>query len=208
MALPPIAARSAAISKTLAREEYVHKHRPRLVFALDATASRQEMWDLSSKLQAEMFTEAGAAGLDLQLVYYRGDECKASRWVSTSGDLAGLMRELTCKGGMTQLGRVLAHTLRETEKLSVKALVFIGDCYEENINDMAETASMLGAKGVRAFMFHDQSQGPIPNAKKAGQRWTRWVNPNFAKFLATVPSLKTSYGSSAGSHIPRLVPFE
>ena len=47
--------------------------RGRLIFALDATMSRQPTWDTACKLQADMFHEAAAiGGLDVQLVYYRG----------------------------------------------------------------------------------------------------------------------------------------
>jgi hypothetical protein len=47
--------------------------RGRLIFALDATMSRQPMWDSACRLQADMFREAAAiGGLDVQLVYYRG----------------------------------------------------------------------------------------------------------------------------------------
>src|ERR1700716_1524911 len=58
--------------------------RGRLIFALDATMSRQPMWDSACHLQADMFREAAAiGGLDGQLVYYRGlFELRASRWVS------------------------------------------------------------------------------------------------------------------------------
>ncbi len=57
--------------------------RGRLIFALDATMSRQPMWDTACQLQADMFREAASiGGLDVQLVYYRGlGECRASRWV-------------------------------------------------------------------------------------------------------------------------------
>ena len=58
--------------------------RGRLIYALDATASRQPTWDTACKLQAEMFQEvATVGGLDMQLVYYRGlGECRASSWIS------------------------------------------------------------------------------------------------------------------------------
>ena len=43
--------------------------RGRLIFALDATASRERTWDTACTLQADMFREAASAGgLDLQLV--------------------------------------------------------------------------------------------------------------------------------------------
>jgi hypothetical protein len=58
--------------------------RGRLIFALDATMSRQPTWDQACHLQAEMFREAAASGgLDLQLIYYRGlAECRSSGWIA------------------------------------------------------------------------------------------------------------------------------
>src|SRR5258706_7222942 len=75
--------------------------RGRLVFALDATMSRQPTWDTACRLQADMFREAAAiGGLDVQLVYYRGlAECRASSWVSQAERLAGLMERIDCRGG-------------------------------------------------------------------------------------------------------------
>ena len=47
--------------------------RGRLIFALDATMSRQPTWDSACALQADMFREAASAGgLDIQLVYSAG----------------------------------------------------------------------------------------------------------------------------------------
>src|SRR3569833_2389339 len=65
----------------------------RVIFALDATMSRQPTWDTACRLQTEMFREAGSiGGLDVQLVYYRGlNECRASRWVSDGAGLGELM---------------------------------------------------------------------------------------------------------------------
>ena len=73
--------------------------RGRLIFALDATASRQPTWDTACHLQADMFREAAAiGGLDVQLVYYRGrDECRASQWVSQPERLAALMERIDCR---------------------------------------------------------------------------------------------------------------
>jgi hypothetical protein len=46
--------------------------RGRLIFALDATASRERTWDTAAHLQSQMFaTVAAIGGLDVQLVYYR-----------------------------------------------------------------------------------------------------------------------------------------
>jgi hypothetical protein len=129
----------------------------RLIFALDATASRQPMWDAACQLQAEMFREvATIGGLSVQLVYYRGlAECRSSRWVSQPERLSGLMERIDCRMGHTQIGKVLTHARRESELLRVQALVFVGDAMEENPDDLARDAAALGKAGVSAFMFQE-----------------------------------------------------
>ena len=64
----------------------------RLIFALDATASRRPTWEMACELQAQMFEEVKTVGgLSVQLVYYRGlDECRASKWISRPEYLSGL----------------------------------------------------------------------------------------------------------------------
>jgi hypothetical protein len=130
--------------------------RGRLIFALDATASRQLTWDTACKLQAEMFHEAGASGLDLQLVYYRGlGECRASRWLSDSAQAVNTMSKIMCRSGHTQIGRILDHAAKETKLLPVSALIFVGDAFEEEQDTIIPAAHELGRLGVRAFMFQE-----------------------------------------------------
>ena len=108
--------------------------RGRLIFALDATASRQPTWDKAAELQAGIFPEAAGIGnLDLQLVYYRGSgECKASRWLSDSEQLARVRSKIECRAGETQIEKILTHARKETALLNLGALVFVGDAMEEN----------------------------------------------------------------------------
>ncbi|MCC6890739.1 MAG: VWA domain-containing protein [Hyphomicrobiales bacterium] len=131
--------------------------RGRLIFALDATMSRQPLWDTACKLQADMFREAAAiGGLDVQLVYYRGlAECRASPWVSQAERLAELMTRIDCRGGHTQIGKVLAHARAETERRQVQALVFVGDAMEEKLDDLCQAAGELGLLGAPVFMFQE-----------------------------------------------------
>src|SRR5437867_7013643 len=142
--------------------------RGRLVFALDATASRQPSWDRACRIQGEMF-EATAAlgGLDVKLVYYRGfSECKASRWMTNAADLHRVMRAVFCVGGETQIERVLAHALSETKKQRVGALIFVGDAMEENVDRLCQLAGELGLNGMPIFLFHE---GNNPIAGRAFQ---------------------------------------
>lgn len=131
--------------------------RGRLILALDATMSRQPTWDLACALQAEMFdAAAGTDRLAIQLVYFRGhDECRASRFVGNAAALKELMLKIDCRGGHTQIGKVLSHTLKATAKDKVAALVYIGDALEEAIDDLADKAGRLGLHGVPVFVFQE-----------------------------------------------------
>ncbi len=155
--------------------------RGRLIFALDATMSRQPTWDTACALQADMFREAAAVGgLDIQLVYFRGrDECRASGWVADSDKLAQLMGAIDCRGGQTQIGRVLAHTRKEHGRKAVQALVFVGDAMEEGIDDLCAVAGELGLLGVRAFMFQE---GGDPAAEKAYREIARLTHGAYGRF--------------------------
>ena len=74
--------------------------RGRLMFALDATASRQPTWNQACHLQADMFKETAAlGGLDIQLVFYRGfAEFRASEWFGEAAGLLKYMSAVTCRG--------------------------------------------------------------------------------------------------------------
>jgi hypothetical protein len=131
--------------------------RGRLIFALDATMSRQPTWDVAQSIQSEMFrTTAAQGGIDVQLVYFRGfRECRASRFVSQGAGLGALMARISCQAGKTQIGRVLAHALDETRAERVGALVYVGDAMEEKLDDIAHLAGEMGLLGLKAFMFQE-----------------------------------------------------
>jgi hypothetical protein len=155
--------------------------RGRLIFALDATMSRQPTWDTACRLQAEMFEEARKVGsLDIQLIYYRGfNECRASRWVSDAGALRDLMTGIECRGGNTQIGRILSHARKETGKGKVGALVFIGDAIEEPIDKLAAIAGELGLLGVKAFVFQE---GRDPAVERGFREIARLTGGAYARF--------------------------
>lgn len=142
--------------------------RGRLLFGLDATASRAATWAVARDLQAKMFRVAAPIGkLDVRLIYYRNEECRASKWVTSGEHLAQLMNSIGCEAGPTQIGRVFAHALRENEQTPVQALVFIGDAFEEELETVAAMASKCGMLGLPLFMFQDVSQGRDATARKA-----------------------------------------
>ena len=155
--------------------------RGRLIFALDATMSRQPLWDTACKLQGDMFRETAAiGGLDVQLVYFRGlAECRASRWVSDARQLGALMEKIDCRGGHTQIRKVLAHARQETEQRKVQALVLVGDAMEEPIDDLCAAAGELGLLGVPAFVFQE---GHDPVAEQAFREIARLSKGAYSRF--------------------------
>lgn len=147
----------------------------RLIFALDATMSRQPTWDTACQLQAEMFQEAAAVGgLKIKLVYFRGfGECRASRWFDSGGDLAKVMAGITCQGGHTQIGKVLTAALKAAENDKIAAMVYVGDCMEENVDALCEKAGQLGLLGVPVFLFQEGRDAVAEQAFREIARLTK-----------------------------------
>ena len=162
--------------------------------------SRQPTWDTACRLQADMFREAAAiGGLDIQLVYYRGlAECRASAWVSQAERLAELMERIDCRGGHTQIGKVLAPCARARPSArKVQALVFVGDAMEEKLDDLCQAAGELGLLGVPAFMFQEGDDA----GRRAGVPRDRAADAA-APIAASIPARRTSSASCCARSRP------
>jgi hypothetical protein len=147
------------------------------------TVSRQPTWDMALALQADMFKAVkSVGGLDVQLVYFRGvGECRASKWVSEPDALAALMTKVACAGGFTQIGKVLGHARAECDKRRVSALVYVGDCMEEGIDDLCWRAGELALLGVPVFLFQE---GEDISAEKAFREIARLTKGAYCRFDA------------------------
>jgi len=158
-----------------------NQQRGRLIFAMDATMSRQPTWDMALSLQGEMFKAIkSTGGLDVQLVYFRGlDECRASKWVSDPSSLANLMTTVKCHGGYTQIGKVLSHALKVTNARRVDALVYVGDSMEEEIDDLCVRAGELGLLGVPVFLFQEGHDARAARAFREIARLTKGATLRF-----------------------------
>ena len=155
--------------------------RGRLIFAMDATASREPTWDHACHIQAEMFKETSAlGGLEIQLVYYRGfGEFRAGKWATSGDALLKAMTGVFCLAGHTQIRKVLKHAIAECKKNKVDALVFVGDCLEEDLDALGQLAGELGLLGVPCFMFHE---GRDDIAARAFQQIARLSGGAFCPF--------------------------
>ena len=148
--------------------------RGRVIFAIDATASRQPTWDQATHLQAQMFETAAKIGaLDVRLVYFHGwGECSASRWMSDARALRAVMTGIACKAGHTQIRKVLDHVRKEHAKRPIDAVVYIGDACEETPTDLYEATC-----SVPIFLFQEGS------------------DPQFSTIFATLAKL------TGGAHV-------
>ncbi|MGJ4927979.1 VWA domain-containing protein [Bradyrhizobium sp. HKCCYLS2038] len=184
--------------------------RGRLVFALDATLSRQPTWDLACALQVEMFREAAALGsLDIRLVYYRGfNECRATSWISDSAELARLMGKIDCRGGETQIGKVLGLARRNATAEGIRAVVFVGDAMEENVDDLCARAGELGILKVPLFLFQEgddaiAEQAFREMARLSGGAWCRF-DPGAAAQLRELLRAAAAYAAGGRDALRRL----
>ncbi len=179
----------------------------RMIFSLDATMSRQPTWDRAQHLQAEMFHAAAElGGLSVQLVYYRGfDECRASRWVDDPRRLAELMGRIDCRGGYTQIGRVLGHIRKQAAQGPVTAAVHIGDACEENVDELARKAGEIALLGVQVFMFQE---GRDPAATAAFSEIARITGGAHCRFdegsAAQLKELLSALGAYAAGGLKAL----
>ncbi|MBR0960718.1 VWA domain-containing protein [Bradyrhizobium japonicum] len=205
---------SEDIAAFVARARALSPHAPgakgRLIFALDATMSRQPTWDMACALQADMFRETAALGsLDIRLVYYRGlNECRATGWISDSAKLAALMSKIDCRGGDTQIGKVLSEARREAVASGVRAVVFVGDAMEEEIDELCAKAGELGMLKVPVFVFQEGHDAVAERAfreiaRLTGGAWCRF-DPGAAAQLRELLRAAAAYAAGGREALLKL----
>lgn len=214
MARPPARKSSSQevaqfLQKSKVISEFVEKQ-PRLLFAIDATASRQPTWDHARRLQQEMFLASGkVATLAVQLCYYRGfGEFQASSWLTDSAALAYLMGQVRCEGGHTQISRLLRHAQEEHRKSSVRAIVFIGDAVEENPDALCDLAGQCGILKLPLFLFQEGGNPSVEQtfrtmAKLSGGAYARF-NSSSGEVLAGLLGAVASYATGGRAALEKL----
>jgi hypothetical protein len=94
------------------------------------------------------------------------------------------MSGVFCLAGQTKIGRVLQHAVKETQKKRIAALVFVGDCFEEPIDEVGQIADQLGLLGVPAFLFQE---GHNPQAERAFRQIAKLTNGAHCRFDSSSP---------------------
>lgn len=193
----------------------------RLLFALDATASREQTWDQASRLQSEMFLAArDAGGLQVQLAYFRGfAEFYKTPWCRDSTALLGLMSGIQCRAGTTQIERVLRHALVENKSQRIHCVVYVGDAMEENPDLLCQLAGQLGMLNVPVFVFQEGRDPMVQETYQAMARlsrgaWSRFDSGSAAELRELLRAVAVyasgglqaleRFSQGAGSEIQRL----
>jgi hypothetical protein len=188
-------------SSQAALQALMTQARGRLIFAMDATASRQPAWDLAAELQAEMFR--AASGLEIKLVYFRGaSECRLSPWKSDPDQLSYLMRKVSCQAGYTQIGKELTLARELAAEESAKALVYVGDSMEEKLDILCGRAAEAG---IPIFVFHEfhgqemaEEVSVNPQTERAFREIARASNGAYCRFDAgAADTLRQLLGAAA-----------
>lgn len=160
----------------------------RLLFAMDATASREHSWDMAARIQGDMFEATrGIGGLAVQLAFFRGfGEFKVSDWLSEPQEIHRLMSSVFCLAGQTQVEKVLKHARNQAARSGIRAVVYVGDSFEENVDLVGQVAGELGILGVPVFLFHE---GHDPNAERAFRHFAKLSGGAYVHFDAASPDM-------------------
>ena len=183
--------------------------RARLVFAMDATLSRQPTWDRACQIQGDMFESTRTlGGLSVQLCYFRGfNEFHASPWCDDPARLRGEMSAVTCRGGYTQIARLLRHIAAEAA--NAKAAVFVGDAMEEDPDELCHLAGQLGLRNVKLFVFQEGADLAVAQtfmqmASLSGGAYAPF-NTNSASQLRDLLSAAAVYAAGGSAALSRLI---
>ena len=155
--------------------------RSRLIFTLDATASRQPTWNQARALHGEMFDASKSlGGLAIQLCYYRGlGHFYASPWGLAASQLQREMETVTCQAGQTQISRLLRHCLQEHQREKIRAAIFIGDAVEESVDALCSLAGECGLRQLPLFLFQEGRDANVTTvfkrlSKLSGGAWAHF----------------------------------
>lgn len=160
--------------------------RARLVFALDATGSRQPTWERAKILQADMLRTASELGtLDISVGFFREvDDCQFTDFISDPDELAGIMAEVRTRAGSTQIQTVMDETLTRHYEKPIAALVFVGDTIEETRANLFARAQAMGTASPKLpmFIFHETTSDTSPSDETNFRKMAEMSGGAYAKF--------------------------
>lgn len=131
----------------------MQRFRPRVMFSIDMTASRQDSIKPAKRLM-DALLGALPGELELALASFGGEKVTFSPWTTNPARVREVAAGLRCKAGYTQLLKVLRRVL---EIDAVRCVVHVGDMFEEDAHAAANMAAELAGRGIRVIVLHDTS---------------------------------------------------
>jgi hypothetical protein len=134
--------------------------RPRLVFAVDATASREPAWAAARQV-TDALVKVLPGELDVALAVHGGSRVHTfTGFTNDPATLRDRAAGVTCEAGLTRLLPILSASLKQS---SVRVIVYIGDVFEENLSHGRDLADSLGLRGTKLIVLHDTAD---PSARR------------------------------------------
>ena len=126
--------------------------RPRLVFAVDATASREPAWAVARQV-TDALVKALPGELDVALAVHGGSRVHMfTEFTNDANTLRDRAAGVECAAGLTRLLPILSTGLKRP---SVRVVIYIGDVFEENVAHGRSLADAMGAQGTKLIVLHD-----------------------------------------------------
>jgi hypothetical protein len=134
----------------------------RLVFAVDATASREIAWNAAKGL-TDSLVKAVPEGLEMALAVHGG--CEVHTFTNFTRDarpLRTIANSIKCIAGDTRLIPILRESYARG---GVGTVVYIGDQFEENEKEALAVASVIGRSGTRIIILHDKKRAYLDDSE-------------------------------------------
>jgi hypothetical protein len=126
--------------------------RPRRVFAVDATASREPAWAAARQV-TDALVKALPGQLDVALAVHGGSRVHTfTAFTSEPNTLRDRAAGVACAAGMTRLLPILSTALKRP---GVRVVIYIGDVFEESLTQGRRLADAMGAQGIKLIVLHD-----------------------------------------------------
>jgi hypothetical protein len=126
--------------------------RPRLIFAVDATASREQAWAAARQV-TDTLVKALPGELDVALAVHGGSRVHTfTAFTNNAATLRDRAAGVTCEAGLTRLLPILSASVRRP---AIRVVVYIGDVFEESLPEGRRLADAMGEQGTKLIVLHD-----------------------------------------------------
>ena len=126
--------------------------RPRLVFAVDATASREPAWAAARQV-TDALVKALPGELDVALAVHGGSRVHTfTAFTNHASTLRDRAAGVVCEAGLTRLLPILSASLKQP---AVRVVIYIGDVFEESMSQGRRLADAMGVQGTKLIVLHD-----------------------------------------------------